>query len=569
MLHLDHFESLGEAFWDTTISFNANIALIEADRHRENGRWRYREVRAEAKRVAKALILQGVLPGDHCAIIMSNQAKWLISAIGIFWAGAVLVPLDYKLDPLSQRNLLAHSSAKILITERIIWQDLADKEIFDHTSVKKIWVSALPKNQANITRWEDVARQDETSFDKPIPRKRTDPACIVYSSGTSGRPKGCILSHENYLAQAQSLGTLYPMRQEERFFSILPTNHAIDFMTGFFMPLMFGSSIVHQRTLRPQFLAPTIKRYKITHMAMVPRLLKALKERMEDELNKLPSWKRAMIDSAIAINELATLKMPNHSLSSKLVGPLHAKFGGKLRLIFCGGAFVDPDIATFFYKIGLPIVIGYGLTEAGTVITVNDLKPFRPDTVGRPVQNVKIKIFDPGKNGIGEVCMKGPTLMQGYLKDEDLTQKTLKNGWLHTGDIGKIDAAGHLHLLGRAKNMIVTEGGKNIYPEEVESHFEALNGIEELAVVPELAVWPKTSSLTKDQLILVVRKTKKNNTILENIRAKNRLLPVYKRLHAVIYIQNSFPRTASLKLKRKELNKMLASSIDKKNIERF
>jgi long-chain acyl-CoA synthetase len=365
------------------------------------------------------------------------------------------------------------------------------------------------------------------------------------------------------LAQAETLGNLYPLSEGDRYFSILPTNHAIDFMCGFVLPLMFGGGVVHQRTLRPEFLMPTMKDYGITHMALVPRILKALETRIEEQLDERSEFERGVINRLANLNELATQRKPQHAISRTLLKPLHDKFGGKLRLIFAGGAFVERKNAEYFYRLGFPVVIGYGLTEAGTVLTVNDLKPFRADTVGVPVDNTSIEIRNANEEGIGEVWVKGPTVMQGYLEAPELTAEALVGGWLRTGDLGTIDASGHLKLFGRAKNMIVTAGGKNVYPEDIENAFGELDGIEEHCVFAANFVWP-TGKLTDEQLIVVLRQKDgegSRDELLARVKKLNEKLSDYKRVRGVVFQDSEFPRTASQKIKREELAKKLRDTL--------
>jgi long-chain acyl-CoA synthetase len=231
--------------------------------------------------------------------------------------------------------------------------------------------------------------------------------------------------------------------------------------------------------------------------------------------------------------------------------PIHAELGGKLRLIFAGGAFIDRDVAQFFYDLGLPVVIGYGLTEASTVVTVNDLEPFRADTVGKPVPGVDVEIRDANELGLGEVWVRGPTVMSGYLDAPELTAEAIVDGWLRTGDVGYVDVAGHLKLVGRAKNMIVTEGGKNIYPEDIESSFEDLAECEEYCVYAADYVWP-SGKLTGEQLVIVLRPEgdAPSDALIEELRRRNRKLPDFKRLAGYVVWNDEFPVTASLKIKR-------------------
>lgn len=231
-------------------------------------------------------------------------------------------------------------------------------------------------------------------------------------------------------------------------------------------------------------------------------------------------------------------------------------------MIFAGGAFVEPANAEFFYRIGIPIVIGYGLTEAGTVLTVNDLKPFRSDTVGKPLRSIDIEIRDRNEGGIGEVWAKGPTVMKGYLNAKELTDEVIVDGWLRTGDLGIMDAAGHLKLVGRAKNMIVTEGGKNIYPEDIENIFGDVPGVQEHAVFAANYIWPVTN-LRGEKLVLIVKPKAEHAPSEQEIRIRNEKLPDFKRIGGIVTWEKDFPRTASMKLKRDLLAQAIRSELDR------
>lgn len=552
MLPTAHISTLGQLLADSIAAHRDRTALIEVDRRSEVRRLSYDDLGSEAERVRAALFEAGVAPGDRVAIAMSNQSRWLTSATAAFWSGATLIPVDYKLTAAEQAGVLAHAEPKVLITEWPVWREL--REHWTGTAI----VAHAPESEAVKRFPSDDGAGASFTYAPPEADGREETACIVYSSGTGGEVKGCMLSHANYLAQAESLGGLFPMEPGERFFSILPTNHAIDFMTGFLMPLAFGATVVHQRSLRPEFLRFTMKRYGVTHMAAVPRLLRAFEDRIAERVDGLDPAKRLVFGGLRKLNEVLTLKSPNHRVSSKLLAPIHGGFGGKLRFVFAGGAFVDPTMARTLYEIGIPVVIGYGLTEAGTVLTLNDLKPFRPDTVGRPVPGVELEIRAPNAEGIGEVWVRGATVMQGYFKNDDLTAESIVDGWLSTGDLGRIDASGHLILKGRSRNMIVTEGGKNIYPEDVESAFENLD-VEELCVFAADYIWPR-GAMTNEELMIVVRpKDNSDDAWRDELHQRNRSLSEHKRLDKLLVWRGEFDRTASLKVKRKALADSLRS----------
>ena len=254
-----------------------------------------------------------------------------------------------------------------------------------------------------------------------------------------------------------------------------------------------------------------------------------------------------------------TKSRPRLGISRLLLKQVHEALGGELRAIIVGGAFSEPQTLQFFYDLGIPVANGYGLTEAGTAITVNDLKPFRADTVGKPLPGMEVRILEPSADGVGEVAVRGKTVMAGYLNEPELTAETVVDGWLLTGDLGRFDGAGHLQLAGRKKNMIVTEEGKNIYPEDIETVFESLS-VKEFCVLAANYIWPKRS-MTGEKLVLALHLEEGqqySEELHQDINARNNRLINYKRLHGIVLLDEDFPRTASLKIKRNVLAERLA-----------
>jgi long-chain acyl-CoA synthetase len=559
MLDLTRYQSIGAALKDALDQFAGEVCLIESDREREKERLTYREFKQGAHLLARALQDAGFKPNDRAAIIMTNQSKWLISAYAIFYCGGVLVPLDYKLTPEEQWQLLKHSGASVLITEYPIWRQLAASPSRSFApNLKVILITEAPANAdlSGAQRWEEFRSTNEPAF---IPRQRSDVATIVYSSGTGGRPKGCMMTHENYLEQCIALTSIYPFAPGFRYLSILPTNHAIDFMVGFFGPFICGAAVVHLRTLRPEYVREAFAKYKITYVSLVPLVLKNLQKSLQTRFDALPSGKRKIFNALVAVNKALTKGQPRLALSRLLLKQVHQAFGGELRAIIVGGAFTEPQTLQFFYDLGIPVANGYGLTEAGTAITVNDLKPFRADTVGKPLPGMEVRILNPDADGIGEVSVRSKTVMSGYLNEPELTSDTIVDGWLMTGDLGRFDSTGHLQLFGRKKNMIVTEEGKNIYPEDIEAAFEGLP-IKEFCVFAANYIWPKRT-MVGEQLLLVLH-LEQGQTITDDLRrdisARNSRLLNYKRVHGIVLFSEDFPRTASLKIKRNILAERLA-----------
>jgi long-chain acyl-CoA synthetase len=555
MLNLDQYTCLGAALREALDRWPNETCLIESDRDKEKTRLTYSDFKEMALPLARSLEDAEFSPGDRAAITMTNQSKWLISAYAIFHQGGVLVPLDYKLTAAEHLQLLAHSKAKFLVIEYYLWRAIMQVPGFKDHKVQTVLVTEAPPGAdlAGAFRWEEFRRKGDPVF---VPRQRQDVACIVYSSGTGGNPKGCVLTHENYLEQCKALITLYPFWPGVRYLSILPTNHAIDFMVGFIGPFVCGACVIHLRTLRPEYVRDAFVRYKITYVSLVPMVLKNLERGLKAKFEALSKPKRFVLDRSIAVNKFFTGWRPDVRLSRLMLRQVHKAFGGELRAMFTGGAFMEPSTLQFFYDLGVPVANGYGLTEAGTVLTLNDLKPFRADTVGKPLPGVELRVLKPDSEGIGEVAAMGKTVMSHYLDDPELTAETIVDGWLLTGDLGRFDSSGHLQLFGRKKNMIVTEGGKNIYPEDIETAFDGLP-VKEYCVFAANYIWP-AKNLGHEMLILALRLepgqegqvSEFSEQLKQEILARNRRLPDFKRVGGCLVWEKDFPRTAAMKIKR-------------------
>ncbi|HYL11652.1 MAG TPA: AMP-binding protein [Terriglobales bacterium] len=563
MLDLTQYTCLGAALRDALNRWPNETCLIESDRDREKLRLTYSDFKDMALPLARALQDADLKPGDRAAIIMTNQSKWLVSAYAIFYVGGVLVPLDYKLSAAEHLQLLAHSKAKFLVVEYYLWRAIMQSAEFKNLKVKTILVTEAPPrgDLAGAFRWEEFRRKGEPSF---IVRQKEDTACIVYSSGTGGRPKGCVLTHENYLEQCIALTAWYPFWPGVRYLSILPTNHAIDFMVGFIGPFVCGACVVHLRTLRPEYVRDAFPRYKITYMSLVPMVLKNLERGLKAKFDELPKAKRFLLNRLIALNRVLTRKRPRVGLSRRLLPQVHSAFGGELLALFTGGAFMEPSTLQFFYDLGILVANGYGLTEAGTALTLNDFKPFRSDTVGKPLPGIELRVLSPDTEGIGEVAVRSKTVMSHYLDDPELTAQTIVDGWLLTGDLGRFDGSQHLQLFGRKKNMIVTEGGKNIYPEDIETVFDGLP-VKEYCVFAANYLWP-VKNLGREVLVIVLRLEPGQefaDTLREELTGRNRRLPDFKRVGGYILWDKDFPRTASMKIKRSELAEEMRMRLDR------
>jgi long-chain acyl-CoA synthetase len=544
---------LAEVLRQSCEKYRSNVALIEVDREEEKSRLTYGDVLREADRLASLMADLGFKPGDRCILLMPNQSKWVVSAAAVVWSGGVLVPIDVKLSPSEQAGLIDYAEPSLVIADAALWERAAAGLSPSLRKVPVLLVDSLQSKEEHPR----VSWGSEPSVRRSFPhvRSRRDVAAIVFTSGTGGSPKGCMLSDEAYLSQIESLYRIFPEGPGDRYLSVIPANHVVDFMCGFLLPVVSGTAVVHQRTLRSQYIVGTLKKYEITHTAVVPLLLKLLEGGILEKMDRLPPLRRKVLRVLTGVNSAVTKHRSIFWLSRLLLKPIHDRFGGRLKRIFVGGAFVDEDVADFFYSLGFSVHVGYGLTEVCQAVSLNDCRPYRGDTVGKPLHRCEVEIRNADGSGVGEVWVRSPCLMSGYFKNEKLTAETIVDGWLKSGDIGRLDASGHLKLTGRSKNMIVTKGGKNVYPEDVESAFGHLTESEESCIFSAHYVWPEVDA-KDDRLVLVVRPKKQAHSdtgFEEHIKQVNRSLDQYKRIGGYLVWEEPFPRTASLKVKRESL----------------
>ncbi len=551
MIRVHRHQCLGELLDDALATYPSDDALIEVDRDRELARLTYAQLRDASDRVRGWLDAAGLEPGQRVAFLAANQSAWIAAATGVLRAGLTIVPLDPRLTPEEQAALIRHAHAAALVVDDVLLARL-EQALGDDTpgAILTLGQAGAAPGSRGVTRYTDLP---SAPWRPHVPARREDVAAIVYSSGTGGSPKGCLLPHRAYLAQYEALADTFTWRRGDRYLSILPSNHAIDFMTGFLAALGTGSTVIHLRTLRPDAILSAMRRYRVTQLSVVPLVLTAFARALDHRLAEASPAAQTALTALTALHRTLTPRAPHKTLAKWLLKPVHDAFGGELRMIFCGGAFTDPALAARFADLGLPVAIGYGLTEATTVVTVNDLRPFRADTVGAPVPGVEVRIAEPGADGVGEVQVRGDTVFLGYLHAPEATAAAFTDdGWLRTGDLGWMDASLHLHLVGRRKNLIVTPGGKNVYPEDVEHAFSDLDA-EELALFAEDYVFPKRGHLGAERLLLVVRGTGDAARLAREVALRNRRLPDHKRAGALLVTDAPFPRTTSLKVKRDAL----------------
>ena len=445
---------------DILLRTAARVGDRIAVRWKEGGEWKtrsYAEVYQRARRVSAALAGLKVRPGDRVALMRENHPEWISDYFGITALGAVAVPIDVKLREREAAHILRDSAARVLIADARLYPLLREAEATGLDGLRDILVKGgVPSPAGGAITWRDLdealAATDpaDPSFDAHPPGP-DDTASLIYTSGTTGRQKGAMLTHANFAANCAACSRLADFRSEDNFFVILPLHHAFAFMGGLMVPVYNGCEISFAQGLKT--VGENIRETRPTVFFGVPLMIEKMHQRIRQQLdgNRLARWLWRL----------------------RLRGPIRRKvlasLGGRLRLMITGGAPCDPAVLRSFAELGLLAVEGYGLTESAPVLTINPPSAPRPGTVGRALDNVELRIREPDASGDGEVLARGPNIMKGYYNHPEATAAVLEDGWLRTGDLGRIDADGYLNITGRLKSLIVNREGKNIHPEEVEA----------------------------------------------------------------------------------------------------
>ena len=459
------YKAIPEIFFETVKRNPNKTALL----YKKEGVYfpvKYKELAKKVKIFSSALQKLGVLRGDRVALLSENRPEWVISDLAIMAAGAITVSLHTTFSPKAICTVLNHSQAKILIVSNSDFLNrvlLGQKEL---KHLKKIIVieklTSVQKEtlSGKVLDWKALFSLHQNDEYEKVFLDPDEVCSIIYTSGTTGKPKGVLLSHRNFLSNVEAVNEIVPVKESDVFLSFLPLSHVLERMAGYYMPLAFGATIAYAESAKQ--LAINLKEIKPTIMISVPRIFEKFHDAIWDKINKSSKFKINLFKWA--------LRQKKDSFAYKIADfivfkKIRSQMGGKLRLTVSGGASLNENIGRFFLKIGVLILEGYGLTETSPVISANREDDLKFGTVGKIIPGVKIKI-NPDK----EILVKGPNVTQGYFKNPKETKKAFdKEGWFRTGDLGFVDRQGFLTVIGRGKEMLVTSGGKNVWPESIEN----------------------------------------------------------------------------------------------------
>jgi len=550
------YRDLLEMFETTTKRHETRVAMrIERDGHKEQ--YTYADLRELATRAAGFFASHGIKNGARVILFSHNAPEWGMTYFGVLKAGATCIPVDPESSTEEVVNFArAGEASGIVISDKLKEERSALPEQLKAAGLDdvKLWTF----DQV----FEVLDEQTETDRIALLPSRVTaqSVASLIFTSGTTGRPKGVMLSHRNLTSMVSMLSSVFEMDTSDGVLSVLPLHHTFEFSTGFLTPLSRGAQITYLAELNSENLAKAIKNGHVTGMVGVPALWELLHRRIKNRLNDSGKWVGETADLLIKLNAWLRDTTPLN-LGQVLFYPIHEGMGGRIRYFISGGSALNEKVQRDFQGLGFTILEGYGLTEASPVLTVT-----RPEnrmlagTVGKSLPGVEIRIAEPDAAGVGEVIARGPNVMVGYYGNEDATRQTLVDRWLYTGDLGRLDDDGNLYLVGRSKEIIVDTNGKNVYPDEVEEVYQDSPYIKELSVIgmPD-GIGEKVACIVvpDHEYDIALSRAEVRQKIEEHFREVSARLPYYKRVKLLHFTDEELPRTATKKVKRRDVLAMM------------
>ena len=479
--------------------------------------WTYADIGEQVPRVAHRLREAGLQPGDRLIIWAVNRPEWSISFLGALWAGAVVVPLDYRTTDELAMKVAAQTGARLVLAS---------------TPTLK----AASRMELPVLTVESLV--DHARTGPKLPRPDVDPdslAEIVFTSGTTGDPKGVMLTHRNIATNAASLRSVVPIGPETRLLSILPLSHMYGLNPGLLAPLIAGSSVVYPTSLQPPVLARTFREQHVTMLLAVPQIVKLLTNAVERRVDA--TGKRATFERLHALAR--HLPMP---LRRILFRPVLSRFGGALRFLAVGGAAMNPTIARRWEEMGVSSLQGYGATETAPVVAFTRIERNKIGTVGEVIPGVEVRIAPDG-----EILVRGPNVFKGYWERPDATAAVLEDGWYHTGDHGILDEEGFLTLQGRKKDMLVMPDGTKVHPDDVEQVLIRDPRVRDAAVVG----LEKAGGDIQVHAVMILQE---GADAADVVRQTNTRLGGHQQIRGFsIWPEDDFPRTPSMKVRKPEV----------------
>lgn len=506
----------------------------------------YTEALTKIETVASYLASKGIKRGDKVTVTGKNSPEWAIAYLAVLFAGGIVVPIDYQLRDEEIAGLMTFSGVKFLFV---------DEEKYNSFDLQKLGIIekvSLAPNKANYIL--NLEHRGPAPTDLP---EEKDLAAILYTSGTTGIAKGVMLSHQNLVSDCYLAQGNMALSPTDVFYALLPLHHSYSMLAVFIESLSVGAETVFAKRLAIQQILKDLKQGKVTMFLGIPMLFNKI----------IKGLMRGIREKGVVVYGIIRALMGFSGLIKKVFKVNIGKgiFRGILakvsldtnRICICGGGPLPASTFSRFNQMGINFVQGYGLTETSPIVTLNPVEHYKESSVGKLIEQVKVKIVAPDEQGRGEIAIKGPMVMQGYYNNPEETAKVFDSeGYLLTGDIGYLDREDYLYLTGRKKNLIVTEGGKNVYPEEIEDYFQLYDEVEQILVKGyvldakmktegiEAFVYP-AEEYTKGKNKVEIQKR-----IEEIIEEVNRELLPYQRINRVKVLEEAMEMTTTKKIKR-------------------
>lgn len=558
-----NFSTLIDIFGYATRTYAGNTAFrIKRDNVYEE--YSYERVGDEARALARYLRGMGIGPKKKVALFSENRPEWGITYFAVLLTGAVIVPIDALLNENGIDHIINESGSVLLFCSGSLYDRVGDLGPRIKGIKKVILLDQVDTARRNCLLYaQAVAKGRELRKPLPGTAKKDDTAALIYTSGTTGSSKGVMLSHWNITADVLGLGRMIRYDEHDVFLSVLPLHHTFECTTGLIVPFMRGASITYAESLASKRIIANIRETGVTIMMGVPLLYEKMVNGINRAISEKPFHLRVLVKTMMGMVK-GVRRMTRKNYGKKVFRSLREKAGlGTLRLLISGGAPLSPWVASAFEHLGIRFLNGYGMTETAPVLTVNVESDTDNTTVGYPVPGIELAIHEPDASGVGELKARGDFVMQGYYKNKAATAEIIRDGWLHTSDLARFDSHGRVIISGRCKNLIVTHGGKNVYPEELEMYLNdspyileslvlgkpisAENRGEEVVayIVPDYEYIEDSqhagSRTSAEKIVELIEK---------EVQAVNGQFPQYKRIKDFFIREEEFPKTSTRKIKR-------------------
>lgn len=545
----------------STELYGDNVAYLQKwDRNGEYEPITYKETLADVNGIGTWMMDKG-LTGKRVAVIGPNCYQWCSTYLAVTGGIGCIVPLDKELNAEELKNQIQRSKVSAVVFDNRHQEVFKSIKADGDTDLEVLVNFDTDEESDGVYAWKQMKEEGKKLVEAgnlDYVNAEVDNevmSILIFTSGTMGKPKGVMLSQRNVCAELMIAPTTFDLRQDDIYLSFLPLHHTYECTCCFLMALYKGSAVAFCQGLT--YITKNLKEVRPTMMLGVPALYEKLYQRIWKGVRK--QGKEKTLQRAIKINHVT--KKFHVDLGAKFFKDIRDIFGGRMRTLICGGAKIDPQILDGLREFGFNALQGYGLTEAAPMGAFNPQDAPNSRSIGVPFPGQDIKAIDVDEEGIGEICIKGPNIMLGYYEDPEETAKVLdEDGWFHTGDLGYVDIDGYAYLTGRAKNVIVTTKGKNVYPEEIEYQLNLINFVEESFVFEN----PETAGVDT-QIVASVKIDQEEMAELlgpdftdeevmrelwKEVDSINEAAPIYRRIKKVILRKTEFIHNTSSKLMR-------------------